>query len=69
MTNKITYAFFGFVAGLLLGAFAGLGEMRYIKKSQRSFSLPILTIGGSLVGAVIGSSIGFKYGWESIYEK
>jgi hypothetical protein len=62
MNNKIAYSISGLFVGLLLGSLLGLGELFYTKKSQRETGLPFFLIGGGLIGAAIGISVGYKYG-------
>lgn len=66
MNTKISYSISGLIIGILIGSLAGLGESRYTKESQRGTTIPILAIGGSILGGAVGASFGYNLG-KKIY--
>ena len=62
MSTKISYSIGGFILGVILGGLLGIGELSQTKKSMRAQSFPILLVAGSVIGAGIGLSVGYRHG-------
>lgn len=69
MTTKTSYSITGLSIGLIIGCMAGVGELNYIKKSQRGSVLPFALIIGGVAGAAVGASIGYRLGRTLHIEK